>query len=138
MNEAWELLANLRWNDLLDIVLVACIIYWIILLIKGTRAVQMLFGLAVIFLVYLGSKVTGLFTLQWILDNFISSIVIVIVVLFQHDIRRALIHVGKNPFFSDISYREETEIIEELVKACVNLANKKNRRPDRYRKRDRA
>lgn len=125
MNEAWELLTNLRWNDLLDIVLVACIIYWIILLIKGTRAVQMLFGLAVIFLVYLGSKVTGLFTLQWILDNFISSIVIVIVVLFQHDIRRALISVGKNPFFSDISYREETEIIEELVKGCVNLASKK-------------
>ena len=125
MTEAWELLTNLRWNDLLDIFLVACIIYWIILLIKGTRAVQMLFGLAVIFLVYLGSKVTGLFTLQWILDNFISSIVIVIVVLFQHDIRRALISVGKNPFFSDISYREETEIIEELVRACVNLASKK-------------
>jgi len=125
MNEAWELLNNLRWNDLLDIALVACIIYWIILLIKGTRAVQMLFGLAVIFLVYLGSKVTGLFTLQWILDNFISSIVIVIVVLFQHDIRRALISVGKNPFFSDISYGEETEIIEELVRACVNLASKK-------------
>jgi uncharacterized protein (TIGR00159 family) len=125
MNEAWELLNNLRWNDLLDILLVACVIYWIILLIKGTRAVQMLFGLAVIFLVYLGSKVTGLFTLQWILDNFISSIVIVIVVLFQHDIRRALIHVGKNPFFSDVSYREETEIIDELVKACVNLASKK-------------
>jgi uncharacterized protein (TIGR00159 family) len=125
MNEALELLKNLRWNDLLDIVLVACIIYWIILLIKGTRAAQMLFGLAVIFLVYLGSKVTGLFTLQWILDNFISSIVIVIVVLFQHDIRRALVHVGKNPFFSDISYREETEIIEELVKACVSLASKK-------------
>jgi diadenylate cyclase len=125
MNEAWELLRNFHWNDLLDIALVSFVIYFIILLIKGTRAVQMLFGLAVIVLVYLGSKVTGLFTLQWILDNFLSSIVIVIVVLFQHDIRRALIHVGKNPFFSDISYQEETEIIEELVKACVSLASKK-------------
>lgn len=125
MNEVLDLLKSVHWNDFLDIILVACIIYWIILLIKGTRAVQMLFGLAIILLLYLGSKVTGLFTLRWILDNFISSLVIVIVILFQNDIRRALIHVGKNPFFSDLSYREETEIIEELVKACVNLASKK-------------
>ncbi|WP_053552396.1 diadenylate cyclase CdaA [Desulfuromonas soudanensis] len=117
---------NFRWLlDLLDILLVAFIIYRIILLIKGTRAVQMLVGLAVILIVYVGSQVGGLYTLHWLLENFLSSIILVIIVIFQSDIRRALIHVGRNPFFADLSYKEETEVIEELIKACVNMANKR-------------
>ncbi len=75
--------------------------------------------------VYVSSQVTGLYTLHWILDNFLSSIILVIVVLFQSDIRRALIHVGRNPFFADLSYKEETEVIAELVQASVNMASKK-------------
>ncbi|MCP3177164.1 MAG: diadenylate cyclase CdaA [Desulfuromonadales bacterium] len=117
---------NFRWLlDLLDIVLVAYIIYRIILLIKGTRAVQMLLGLAVILLVYVASQIGGLYTLHWLLDNFLSSIILVIVVIFQNDIRRALIHVGRNPFFADLSYKEETEVMEELIKATLNLANRR-------------
>ena len=121
-----EMIKNFRWAlDALDIALVAFIIYRIILLIKGTRAVQMLLGLAVIMAVYVGSQVAELYTLQWILDNFLSSIVLVIVVIFQSDIRRALMHVGRNPFFADAAYREETRIIDELVAAAVNLASKR-------------
>ena len=126
MSGILEIFKNFRWLfDLLDIGLVAFIIYRIILLIKGTRAVQMLLGLAVLLIVYMGSQVGGLYTLHWILDNFLSSIILVIVVLFQNDIRRALIHVGRNPFFADLSFREESEVIDELVKSCVNMANKK-------------
>jgi diadenylate cyclase len=117
---------NFRWLlDLLDIGLVAFIIYRIILLIKGTRAVQMLLGLAVILVVYVASQVGGLYTLHWLLDNFLSSIILVIVVIFQNDIRRALIHVGRNPFFADLSYKEESEIMEELVKASVSMAGRR-------------
>ncbi|MEJ2201093.1 MAG: TIGR00159 family protein, partial [Desulfuromonadaceae bacterium] len=100
MGGLFEGLKNFRWLlDLLDIGLVAFLIYRIMLLIKGTRAVQMLLGLAVILVVYIVSQVSGLYTLHWILDNFLSSLILVIVVLFQNDIRRALIHVGRNPFF---------------------------------------
>ena len=121
-----EMMKNFRWVlDALDIALVAFIIYRIILLIKGTRAVQMLLGLAVILTVYVASQLTGLYTLQWLLDNFLTSIVLVVVVIFQSDIRRALMHVGRNPFFADVSYREETQVIEELVTASINLASKK-------------
>jgi uncharacterized protein (TIGR00159 family) len=121
----FEMLTNFRWLlDLLDILLVAFIIYRILLLIQGTRAVQMLVGLAVLLIVFVGSQVGGLYTLNWILNNFLSSIILVIVVLFQHDIRRALIHVGRNPFFADISLREETRVIDELCKACVVLSQK--------------
>lgn len=121
----FEMLGNFRWVlDLLDILLVAFIIYRIILLIKGTRAVQMLAGLAVLLLVYVASQVGGLYTLNWILNNFLSSIILVIVVIFQNDIRRALLHVGRNPFFADLSFREETQVIDELCRGCSVLAQK--------------
>jgi len=121
----FEVLENFRWVlDLLDILLVAFIIYRIILLIKGTRAVQMLVGLAVLLFVYIASQVGGLYTLNWILNNFLSSIILVIVVIFQNDIRRALIHVGRNPFFADLSFREETQVIDELCRSCASLAQK--------------
>jgi uncharacterized protein (TIGR00159 family) len=121
----FEILTNFRWLlDLLDILLVAFVIYRIILLIKGTRAVQMLVGLAVLLIVYVASQVGGLYTLNWMLDNFLSSIILVIVVIFQHDIRRALIHVGRNPFFADLTFHEETRVIDELCKGCVALAQK--------------
>jgi uncharacterized protein (TIGR00159 family) len=122
----FEILANFRWLlDLLDILLVAFILYRIILLIKGTRAVQMLVGLIVLLLVYVASQIGELYTLNWLLENFLSSIILVIVVIFQNDIRRALIHVGRNPFFADLSFREETKVIDELVRGSVALV--KNR-----------
>lgn len=121
-----ELLKHFRWSlDLLDILLVAFIIYRILLLIKGTRTVQMLVGLAVLLVVYVGSQVGGLFTLNWLLENFLSSIILVIVVIFQNDIRRALMHMGRNPFFADQSFREEDKAIDELVRGCTSLAGRR-------------
>jgi uncharacterized protein (TIGR00159 family) len=121
-----ELLQHFRWSlDLLDILLVAYIIYRIILLIKGTRTVQMLLGLAVLLVVYVASQVGGLFTLNWLLDNFLSSIILVIVVIFQNDIRRALMHMGRNPFFADQSFREDDRAVDELVRGCTALAGRR-------------
>ncbi|HMB16246.1 MAG TPA: diadenylate cyclase CdaA [Pelovirga sp.] len=120
-----DVIHNIRLLDILDICIVAFIIYRIILLIKGTRAVQMLLGLAVVLIVYMGSRVGELHTLNWFLSNFLSSIILVIVVIFQNDIRRALMHVGRNPFLGGATYHEESYLIEELVKACISLANRK-------------
>ncbi|MDY0211859.1 MAG: diadenylate cyclase CdaA [Desulfuromonadaceae bacterium] len=126
MGELEEILKNSRWLlDALDVALVAFMIYRIILLIKGTRAVQMVVGLAVVLAVYVISEIAKLYTLQWLLDNFLTSIVLVIVVIFQNDIRRALMHVGRNPFFADVTYSEESKIIDELVTVTVSLASKK-------------
>jgi uncharacterized protein (TIGR00159 family) len=121
-----ELLKHFRWTlDLLDILLVAFIVYRILLLIKGTRTVQMLVGLAVLLVVYVASQVGGLFTLNWLLENFLSSIILVIVVIFQNDIRRALMHMGRNPFFADQSFREEDKAIDELIRGCTSLAGRR-------------
>lgn len=120
-----DVLYNFRLVDLLDIGIVAFIIYRIILLIKGTRAVQMLTGLAIILGLYLISRVIELHTLHWFLDNFLSSIILVVVVIFQNDIRRALMHVGSNPFFGGLSLREGDRLIDEIVSACVTMAKRK-------------
>ena len=120
-----DVFTNIRLLDILDICIVAFIIYRIIILIQGTRAVQMLLGLAVILTVYMASRVGDLHTLNWFLSNFLSSIILVIVVIFQNDIRRALMHVGRNPFLGGMNSDEESIVIDELVKACGALGSRK-------------
>ncbi len=119
-----QLLSTLRIQDAIDILLIAYVIYRIIDLIRGTRAVQMLIGLAVVFLAFLSSQYFELYTLNWILDNFLSSILLVIVVIFQDDIRRALTQVGTRPFFGTEPGIQQ-EDLEEIIRAAVSLASKR-------------
>jgi len=121
-----EIISNLRLWDILDILFVAFIIYRIILLIKGTRAVQMLIGLVVVLGLYILSFRIGFFTLHWILNNFIASMILVIIVIFQDDIRRALMRVGRNPFMTSSGDKlEQVKMIEEVVRASMTLVEKK-------------
>jgi len=121
-----EIVNNLRLWDILDILFVAFIIYRIILLIKGTRAVQMLIGLVVVLGLYILSFRIGFFTLHWILNNFIASMILVIIVIFQDDIRRALMRVGRNPFMTSSGDKlEQVKMIEEVVRASMTLVEKK-------------
>lgn len=114
-----------RWQDLLDILIVAFIIYRVFLLIKGTRALQLVIGLIVIFFVFYLSKKLEFFTLGWILNNFVGSIILVIVVIFQNEIRRVLFVLGRSPFFSKITYVEETLFYEELATACTVMSKRR-------------
>jgi len=120
-----DLFTQIRWQDLLDITLIAGGVYWIISLIRGTRAVQMLLGLVVLFLTYLASQYFELYTLNWVLDNFLSSILLVIVVLFQNDIRRALTEVGRGSLFGVGEHAAYGPVLEEVIKAAVSLAGKR-------------
>ncbi|MRR57475.1 MAG: TIGR00159 family protein [Deltaproteobacteria bacterium] len=117
-------LGNVSWLDLLDIILVAFILYRIILLIKGTIAIRLLTGLAALFLLFITSQVLGLQTLYWILDSFFGAILLVLVVVFQHDIRRALSSMGRGGFLKD---RGEgfSELVDELVTSADMLAKRK-------------
>lgn len=113
------------WRDTLDILIVSFIIYRIILLIKGTRALQMLNGFAVVFLFYIIAQKAELMILHWILTNFLSSIILIIIVIFQHDIRRALTRVGSVPFFTSTEDIDEVTVLDEVMKASMALSNKK-------------
>jgi uncharacterized protein (TIGR00159 family) len=126
MNELWGYLTTnfdpLR--DTLDILLVTLGVYWLLLLIRGTRAVQILVGLAVLLAASLASEIFQLVTLRQILDNFLGSAALIIVVLFQHDIRRALARVGRG-FFPSVSAQQESQMVEEVIRAAQSLAQKR-------------
>src|SRR5262245_40689337 len=88
-----------RWQDILDVLIVAYVIYLVAVLIRGTRSVQMVVGLVFVGAAFVISQVLGLFTLNWLLNNFFASLFIIVVVIFQSDIRRALTRVGAQSFF---------------------------------------
>lgn len=118
-----EILKALTFRDVLDIAIVTFIIYRILLLIHGSRAFQMAAGLTIIVLIYLISETFQLLTLNWILHTFMSSIFILIIIVFQEDIRKALAQIGKPTFLkfqTEFSYG-----IEEVVKAVTALAEKR-------------
>ncbi len=118
------LLQNFRWQDIADILFVTFIIYRILMLIKGTGAFQVLIGLIVIFLIFLIAVALKLYATEFIFGDFLSSIIIVIVVLFRNEIRKALIEVGKNPFAIAQNKLEKVSIIEVTSHAVIELANK--------------
>jgi len=119
-----ELLDNFRLQDAVDIGIVAFLLYSLIELIRGTRAARMLIGLGVIVLIYLSSRLFGLYTLDWILANLLSSVLLVIVIIFQHDIRRVLVQVGSRPFFGT-DHRLAGQDLEEIIRAVVIMASRR-------------
>jgi diadenylate cyclase len=111
------------WWDIADIVVVSVLIYEVLKLIKGTRAMQMAVGAAFLIAVFYGSRWGRLDTVSWLVRNFLGSIVFAIIVLFQSDIRRALAHLGRAPFFRYFAREESAEeSIEDLVVAAGMLS----------------
>ena len=112
------------WRDTFDIAIVAFAIYWLLLLIRGTRAVQILVGLVALVGVLVASELFQLVTVRLVLENFMSSFVLIIIVLFQNDIRRALARVGRG-FFPAVSAEQESLVLGEVVQAAQMLARKR-------------
>ncbi len=117
-----DVIASFRWQDIADILIVSYIIYRIMLLIRGTRAVQMLAGIAIIIIVYFFSGKLDLLTLHWLFKTFLSSILIVIIIVFQADIRRALTQMGKTPFQKQDAVDQQD--IEAILRAATYLAKR--------------
>jgi uncharacterized protein (TIGR00159 family) len=106
---------------LIDIVIVYYVIYRVLLLIKGTRAAQMVIGLVLIAAGFFAAKHFELATVSWLLDNFINYFIIIIIVVFQYDIRRGLVRIGQNLFSFGRTY-EETHVFEEVIRAVEHMA----------------
>jgi len=120
-----NLQSSLRLIDFLDIAIVAFILYRLLLLIKGTRAMQMLTGLGILGIGFFLSSTLELFTTHWLLSYFFDYLILIVIVLFQDDLRRALTHVGKNPFFAGASAEEERENVDEIARAATRLARER-------------
>ncbi len=111
------------WWDLLDILIVSLVIYEVLKLIRGTRALQMAIGGGVIVALFFGSRWTHLETVNWLIRSVAAYLPFAVIVLFQSDIRLALAHLGRAPFFRYLAKSESAEeSIEELVVATTMLA----------------
>jgi diadenylate cyclase len=118
----WQYLGNLRWQDGVDIILVAIIIYQVVLVLRGTQAIQVLAGLFLLFLAYLVARQLEFFTLEWLLDIIVKSFVLIVIILFQADIRRVLSRMGKKALAPAGMHTPVTA--EEICDAADTLASR--------------
>lgn len=115
--------------SILDIAIVWYLFYQIFMLIRGTKAMQILFGLLVFVALYLISRpdMLDLGTVNWILDKFIVSFIVIVVIIFQEDIRRGLSEFGKTGSLTTTTSEDRlgASTIEEIVKAASLLSERR-------------
>ncbi|MFH1912743.1 MAG: diadenylate cyclase CdaA [Pseudomonadota bacterium] len=112
---------QITWRVVLDIGLVGVIYYNIILLVRGTRAAAVLYGMVVLLIIYYFSDQFNLYTLSTLLGEFLSSLFLVVVILFRTDIRKALASVGTKRFWTKSQMRDDT--LDNLIQAAKNMAS---------------
>ena len=118
--------ARIGWRELLDIAIVAFLIYEFLKLIRRTRAVQMALGVALVVGLYYASELAPLPTVNWLISDMLGYVVFAAIVLFQADIRRALSNFGRTPFVRFLTRPATTdETIEEVVTAAAMLASRR-------------
>ena len=109
-------------KDALDVFLVYYLAYRALLVLRGTRAMQVGLGLSLVFVLYLFAQFLRLVTVISVMGALISSMLLIIVVVFQSDIRRGLQRVGSRAWFGSLVRAQETKVIDEVVEAATELA----------------
>ena len=115
---------NLQWQDLIDLLLLSLIFYRLLILIKGTRTIPMLLGFSLLLGLYVLSLALQLDATLLLLDNLANSLVLVLVVLFQSDIRNALAQFGLFTMFRDFRAKQQT-IVDTVLQACETMARRR-------------
>lgn len=123
--------ALLKFNltSIIDVLIVAFVIYWLMLLIKGTRAVQLIKGLVVLLVATALSSLLNLYTMSWLLKQAMTALVVALPVVFQPELRRALEKLGSGRFLTRTSFAagevNQTRVIAEITRSVAVLS--KNR-----------
>jgi len=112
------------WSAL-DVLLLAIIIYQILLLIRGTRAAQILIGMLLVVGLYVVSNIFPLTTVNWMMNKFYSSFIIILIIIFQDDIRHVLSSMGRRNIFVGQDLSSSVHIIDEITRAASALAAKR-------------
>jgi diadenylate cyclase len=120
------LLSQITWKDVVDILIVTFLLYQGLLIIYGTRAVQMLTGVGILMGLFWVGHSFKLYSLNWFLDHFFDSFFIIAIILFQDQFRNALATFGTGQrFFGLFKDGEEHIEINEIVEACQALSREK-------------
>lgn len=121
-----NLILNVRLMDVLDIVIVAIVFYKLFMLIRETRAEQLLKGIILLLIAAKISEILELYTLFWILERTMTLGVIAVLIVFQPELRRGLEYIGRTKFFSksiiEVEGEEVKKIVEQIVDACASLS----------------
>ncbi len=118
------IIKNITWVDIVDILLVATIIYYLLKFLIGTRGWQILLGLFSLLVIWIFAKVFNLTTLSWIFDNIWAIGIFLVVVIFQPELRRALAKIGEGGIFSSL-FLSKKKVIDEVIRAATFLAERK-------------
>ena len=113
---------------IVDLTIVSYLIYRVLLLIRGTKAVPILIGLVLVIIAFFVSQdaYLGLSAFNWMLDKFAAGFILLVIVIFQDDIRRGLAHVGRSRFLMGTAATSEAaHSLEEVVKSCTALSKRR-------------
>jgi len=125
-NLSWifDVVGSIRWNDVLDIIIVSVLIYYLLKFLIGTRGWQILIGIFLVLSVWLLARILELRTVEWIFDNLWSVGIFLIIVLFQPELRRGLAKIGETGIFRNL-FLSRKKAIDEIIRASTFLAERK-------------
>ncbi len=122
---SFEWLEILRWQDVIDILIVAYLLYRLLLMIRGTRTAHMMIGLFVIAGGYYVAQRFELYILSWAIRNLLGYLFLTLLVLFHPELRRMLAQVGQNTFFRHFYGIEKSQAIDEIVRSAEWLSSRR-------------
>ncbi|MDD9950109.1 MAG: diadenylate cyclase CdaA [Zetaproteobacteria bacterium] len=121
----FQILDQFGWWAVLDIALVAVVIYYVLLLVRGTRTAQVLAGVLILVGAFLLSSAAPLTVVNWVMNKFYSSIILILVILFQDDVRHGLGKIGKQSLIKGTDQNYSRVMLEEVSKAAFSLASRR-------------
>lgn len=122
MVQVLEIISNLRWQDVLDIAILSIVIYQILLMLRGTRTIQILIGFLLVGIAFYFVDLLNLRGITWVLRNIFNSIVIVFIVLFQSEIKNALAQMGSKTIFSGVKNRQSVSLLDKILTVCQHFS----------------
>lgn len=126
IDQTIEFVATVNASDIIDVVLLTFVIYRALVLIQGTRTIPILIGLTVLLgVTYILATLLNLDAIGWLVENLVSSSVVILVILFQGDIRNALAQVGLTTMFRELTFAEKKGLIDEVTLAAFALAQRR-------------
>lgn len=131
MHDFWQTILDILQQigpaSLFDILIIAAIIYWVLLLFRGTTAMSLLRGIALVSVgVLLVSRVLNLAAVNWLVSNAVTGLIIAIPIIFQPEIRRALERVGRTGVWALGGRSPYEEVIDTVITASLRLAQKRH------------
>ncbi|MBO2516011.1 MAG: TIGR00159 family protein [Clostridiales bacterium] len=120
----WNITHQPRWNDIVDILLLAFLLYWLVKISRHTRAVQVMKGLAILIALNYLSAMLGFTAFNWVMRTVLNNGVLLIIVLFQPEIRKALEQLGRGAHMdhSRSSGDRNEQIVSELIRCATRLS----------------